>query len=230
MFGLKLSRFGVVAILATLGAQNLVWGQPQNAPPWLLAGRVAAPQFRPLTEADVQDALAQVKAAAAALDQRFATAGTSADGWKEYLSWDKFKSELQKAKPDNAVLADVYKKLAAGYEGLELKWFANLRTALGNYLAVAAGVGNPDLEAAFKSQIDELTQQIKSLSAHPDDRRNPEDRRPSRFGWKPPGKRRNWSARSAAGSPRRISMPRLAASCSAWASAGRSTTSRRSTT
>ena len=167
MFGMKLNRFGVVAILATLGTQNLVWGQPQIPPPWLPAGRVATPQFRPLTEADVQDALAQVKAAAAALDQRFATAGTSADGWKAYLSWDQFKGELQKAKPDDAVLDDVYDKLAAGYEGLELKWFANLRTALGNYLPVAAWVGNPELEAAFKSHIDELAQQIKSLSAHP---------------------------------------------------------------
>ena len=144
------------------------------------SGAVAAPQFRPLTEADVQDALAQVKAAAAAVDQRFATAGPSADGWKEYLSWDQFKGELQKAKPDDAVLGDVYDKLAAGYEGLELKWFANLRIALGSYLPVAAWVGNPDLEAKFKGQVDELTQQIKSLSAIRD-RRNPEDCRPSRL-------------------------------------------------
>ena len=75
--------------------------------------------------------------------------------------------------------ATAYKKLAAGYEGLELKWFANLRTALGSYFCVAGGVGNPDLEAAFKSQVDELTQQIKSLERPSYDRRNPEDRRPS---------------------------------------------------
>ena len=111
-----------------------MFGDNRRIPPRGNSGASAAPQFRPLTEADVQDALAQVKAAAAALDQRFATAGTSADGWKEYLSWDQFQSELQKAKPDKAVLGEVYKKLAAGYEGLELKWFANLRTALGNYL------------------------------------------------------------------------------------------------
>ena len=84
--------------------------------------------------------------AAAALDQRFATAGTSADGWKAYLSWDLFQSELQKAKPNSAVLGDTYKDLAAGYEGLELKWFADLRTALGNYLQVSGSVGNPDLK------------------------------------------------------------------------------------
>ncbi len=167
MFSLKLSRFGVVAILAALGARNLVWGGPQNSPPVAADAANAAPQFRPLTEADVQDALVQVKAAVAALDGRFATAGTSADGWKEYLSWDKFKSELQKVRPDNAVLKDTYDKLAAGYDGLELKWFANLRTALGSTWFVAAWVGNPGLEAKFKGHVDELTQQIKSLSAHP---------------------------------------------------------------
>jgi len=166
MFSVKWSRFCAAVVLATLGAHNLAWGQPQNSPPTADSAATAR-HFRPLTEADVQDALAQVKVAAAALDQRFSSAGTSADGWREYLSWDTFKGELPKAKPNDAVLGDTYKKLAAGYEGLELKWFASLRTALGNYLVVAASLGNSDLEAAFKSQIDELTQQIKSLSPHP---------------------------------------------------------------
>src|SRR5580658_4029888 len=130
MFCHKLSRFGVTAVLAVLATQNLAWGQTK-APP---AAETAAPQFHPLTAADVQDALAQVKAAVSALDQRFAAAGPSADGWKTYLAWDQFKAELAKAAPDKGVLGDVYNKLAAGYEGLELKWFANLRTALGAFL------------------------------------------------------------------------------------------------
>ncbi len=65
------------------------------------------------------------------------------------------------------VLKDTYDKLAAGYEGLELKWFANLRTPLRSHWFVAAWVGNPGLDAKFKGQVDELAQQIKSLSAHP---------------------------------------------------------------
>ena len=99
MFSMKLSRFCAVAILATLGAQNLVWGQAADPPRCGCWRSNAAPQFRPLTEADVQDALARVKAAADALDQRFATAGTSADGWKEYLSWDKFKANCKRPSP-----------------------------------------------------------------------------------------------------------------------------------
>jgi hypothetical protein len=120
-----------------------------------------------LTDADVQAVLIPVQAATIALDQRFQAAGATAAGWKQYLSWDQYKAELQKAKPDAAVLGEVYNKLAAGYEGLELKWFANLRTALGNYLPVAGSVGNPDLEAAFKTQFAELQQRLKSTSNHP---------------------------------------------------------------
>ena len=228
MFGLKWNWFVSVAILATLGAQDLVCGQSQNPPP-VVAGAASVPQFRPLTEADIQDALAQVKVATAALNQRFATAGPSADGWKKYLSWDNFNGELPKAKPDNAVLGDVYKKLASGYEGLELKCFANLRTALGNYLLAASLVGNPDVEAASKTQVDDLTQQIKSLSTI---------RRPTKparsptisSGWKAPAKRQNWCGKFAGGFLCPISTPSLAASCWGWPSAGRSTTWPRSTT
>ena len=167
MLGMNLRNFGIVAVLVTLGTQNLLWAQTPAPPAAAANAAAAAPQFRPLTAADAQDALAQVRSAADAVEQRFATAGSSADGWKAYLAWDQFKGELQKAKPDGAILVDVYKKLASGYEGLELKWFANLRVALGDYLPVAANVGNSDLEKAFKSELDELSGQFKSLSAHP---------------------------------------------------------------
>jgi hypothetical protein len=124
------------------------------------------PQFRPLTDADSQDTLAQVRSAADALDQRFAMAGPSADGWKAYLSWDHFKNELQKPKPDEAALKGTYDKLAAGHEGLELKSFANLRNALGRHWLLAAWLGNPGLEAKFKDHIADLTRQIKTLGPH----------------------------------------------------------------
>ena len=74
---------------------------------------------------------------------------------------------MTKAKPDNPAILDVYKKLSAGYEGLELKWFADLRTALRGYFFAAGGVGNGELEKAFQVQIDELGREIKALSAHP---------------------------------------------------------------
>jgi len=167
MFGTKWARFGVIAFLAALETQVLAWGQPQASPPVVASQATAPPQFRSLTSSDVEDGLAQVRAAVVALDERFATAGPSANGWREYLAWDEFKGELAKAKPDDAVLKDRYDRLAAGYEGLELKWFANLRVALGRYRLLAAWFGNSGLEVKFKGQVDELGLRMKNLSAHP---------------------------------------------------------------
>ena len=156
----KSNLLGAIVLLIVLGNRTVVFGQAVAAP-------AAAPQFHSLTAADVQDNLAQVKAAAAALDRRFAAAGPSASGWREYLAWPAFEAELQKPTPDQAVLGDVYKSLAAGNEGLELKWFADLRSALGNYLFVAGAAGSPDLEAAVKSHMNELAQELQALGGSP---------------------------------------------------------------
>jgi hypothetical protein len=167
MFGLKLSRIAALAVVAILGAQGLVWGQLPIPPAPTVEPTAAAAQFHPPTEADVQSKLVPVRAAAAALEQRFGTAGDSAAGWKEYLGWNRFQSELQKPNPDKMALNEMYTNLAAGYDGLELKWFADLRAALGEYVYVVADEGKTDLEAAFTTRVAELKQEIKSLSAHP---------------------------------------------------------------
>ena len=169
MLSAKWNLCGTIAIVIVLGSLSSVWGQPQAVSPGAAAtgGVIPPPAFRPLTEADVQDDLAQVKTAAAAIDERFAAAADSAEGWKQYLSWTAFQAELQKAKPDTKVLSDVYQKLAAGYEGLELKCFADLRAVLSNYLAIAGSVGSPDLAAAVKGEIDGLAQDLKTIGPHP---------------------------------------------------------------
>ena len=139
------------------------FGAERPRPP--STGSGPQPQFRPLTEADAQDNLAQLRTAAAALDQRFARAGESAEGWKTYLSWPTAQAELQKSKPDPAVLVDELEKLGAGYDGLELKPFADLRSVLGNYLFVA--VPNPNLPAGGKEHILALTQEEAAVGDRP---------------------------------------------------------------
>ena len=171
---------GAIAVVAMLSSRSIVCGQPQPAPSTASAmpePTSPAPQFRPLTEADVQDGLSQVKAAAAALQQRFATAGASAEDWKTYLSWAAFEAELQKGKPDPATLAEVLEKLGAGYEGLELRWFADLRHALGNYLFVA--VPDAKLADTGKDQIKALVSAAPRARAQ-SDRGSAERRRLSR--------------------------------------------------
>ena len=68
---------GAITLIATLGSRSMVHGQPQAAPLPAPSAASPAPQFRPLTEADAQADLAELKSAAAAVDQRFATAGDS---------------------------------------------------------------------------------------------------------------------------------------------------------
>ncbi len=153
------ARWTFLAATALVALGNPISSEAQQP------STASAPQFRPLTEADAQDNLAQLRTAAAALDQRFARAGESAEGWKTYLSWPTAQAELQKSKPDPAVLVDELEKLGAGYDGLELKPFADLRSALGNYLFVA--VPDPNLPAGGKEHILALTQEEAAVGDRP---------------------------------------------------------------
>jgi hypothetical protein len=133
----------------------------------LAAVDAAKGQFRPLTDADAQTALADVKAAAASLEERLDASEQNGPGWKTYLGWDKLQEQLKQAKPDKATLATAYTKLAAGYDGLELKWFARTRNALDQYLKVLGGIGNKDLPPAYEDQLVELAKHLKAWSATP---------------------------------------------------------------
>ncbi len=152
---------GLIAFILSLGGNAQMWGQVVGP------AMVGGVQYHPITEADAADALAHAVTATASLEQRLNTAGDSAAGWKAYLGWDKYQEQIRKPKPDTKLLSNVYGKLAAGHEGLEQKWFAELRGSLGQYLAVVGGVGNADLEAAVQAKLEALDKQIKSLSSPP---------------------------------------------------------------
>ena len=152
-------------------AEQAVAAAPVYARPTMeqvLAAIAAAKgQFRPLGDADGQAALAEVKAAAAALEDRLNDSDKNGPGWKTYLGWDKVQEQLKQAKPDAAVLTTAYAKLAAGHDGLELKWFALTRNALGQYLKVAGAIGNKDVQAVYDDQLAELAKNLKAWSAKP---------------------------------------------------------------
>ena len=65
-----------------------------------------------------------------------------------------------------AVLSAAYDKLASGYEGLELKWFANL-PGLGRLSGRGRFVGNAQLKTTVDDQIEALEKEIKSLGPKP---------------------------------------------------------------
>src|ERR1700677_1964863 len=120
------------------------------------AASAPLPQIRPLTENDVTEAWQKVVTAAAAVNQRFAIDPANADGWKKHLDWDQFQGELPKAKPDMKIVGKTYELLAAGHEGLELRHFYDLRTALHAYLTIASAVGNADFNAVVTKRLAEL--------------------------------------------------------------------------
>jgi hypothetical protein len=143
--------FTVVAI-ATICGQMLYNPRPS-------LGQTAAPassEFKPLVEADAVAAWQKVVAAAGAVEQRFSTDPVHAPGWKQYLDWDKFTPELSKAKPDMTIVGATYAKLSAGHDGLEQRYFYDLREALRGYLTVASGVGNADLKEAVEKHLADL--------------------------------------------------------------------------
>ena len=92
--------------------------------------RAAKGQFRPLAQADMEQAKVKLLEALGRLDQRLTQAGPSGDGWRKYLQWESLQSELQRPQaPDVAALTNIYKRYAADKEGLDLVWFLDVQQA-----------------------------------------------------------------------------------------------------
>lgn len=128
--------------------------------------------FVPRTPADLQQARAQLEAAVAALETRLATAGPEAADWRKYLIWDKLRQELTRPEgSDLAALDQIYARFAAGYDGLELVWFENVRDALRQYLNTARAIGDKDLPEQYRGLLDELTKRLEAYLRNP----TPED-------------------------------------------------------
>ena len=174
-----LRRVGLAGMIAAMVvgwmAADTVLGQAasgtsaQGGSPQQLAAmaRAAKAQFRPLTEADAQQALARLKTAIADLDARLSLAGQTGQDWRKYLLWDKLQAQVQQPQPDVEVLGTIFGRFASGQEGLELKWFVGVRQALQNYIELSGAVGNPALKEAYVQRLDRLAGQLEAWTAHP---------------------------------------------------------------
>ena len=95
-------------------------------------------------------------------------AGPNGEDWRKYLRWDALQEELRGDKqPDKALLADVYKRYAAGEDGLELVWFLDVQHALRNYVATVNAVDNPQVRAAYDAMLDKLAESLEAYIAKP---------------------------------------------------------------
>jgi hypothetical protein len=132
------------------------------------ACRKAKADFRPLTEADLQDAKAELIDAMARLDRRLDAAGENGAAWRKYLQWPRLRAQLQQGKtPDLEVLDAVYTRYTAGYDGLELVWFLDLREALRRYRDMARSAGDPQLRTRYDQLLDFLAAHLEAYAARP---------------------------------------------------------------
>jgi len=160
---------GALCFVASLFAtDSYVRSQPPPVDDLSTAVLAAKADFRPLTEADLRDAEAELRAALARLDARLKAAGPEADGWRSYLRWDAMQDELaREGGPDLRALDEIHAKYAAGHDGLGLVWFADVRRALQDYLITARLIGDPNLKAAYEQLLDALPGRLAAYREHP---------------------------------------------------------------
>jgi hypothetical protein len=156
-----------VAAFASLAFLNVGFSQTkEETPDWAGLCQKAVSEFRPITPQDIEAARQQLLAATKALENRLNQAGPEAEGWKNYLLFDAFRTELRKAKPGLEVLEVVYQRLSAGHEGLGLTWFRQLRLALERFIRLSRGLDEKDVEKNYQLVLEELG---KSLVAYQSD-------------------------------------------------------------
>jgi len=124
--------------------------------------------FIPFGPQTAQRALARLKAAVAALDQRLRLAGPNGQAWREYLGWQELTEQLDRGpQADLDRLDAIYYKFDAGFEGLGLYWFTDVRQALQDWLIVLRATDQAELQANYRTVLDRLAEELKTLGPTP---------------------------------------------------------------
>ena len=132
------------------------------------ACEAAKAEFRPLTQADLEPIKAELVAAVKRLDARLTAAGPSGELWRKYLHWNALQEELgREGAPKREVLVEIYQRLSAGEEGLNLVWFVEVQRALRQYLRVSEDIDNPNLQTVYSQNLDRLAAALKAYAAKP---------------------------------------------------------------
>jgi hypothetical protein len=132
------------------------------------ACRAAKAEFHPIGKPDAAQAKTVLLEAAERLDQRLTQDGPNGEAWREYLLWGKMQEALRGEKdPDLSLLTRIYGRYTAGYEGLELVWFLDVRYALHNYIATSNALNDHTLRARSEQILDKLADSIDAYLAKP---------------------------------------------------------------
>ncbi|HLA86192.1 MAG TPA: hypothetical protein VJL29_15500 [Thermoguttaceae bacterium] len=155
----------MVAVWLLLGVYCFGFGLAVS----VVAADTAVAPFAPLGPAQLEKAVTGVRLAAQALETRLFQDGENGRNWRAYLKLDQLTQELNRpGQPDLKRLDEVYTRLDRDYDGLDLVWFADLKLALGRYLNVARAIGNPQIEAAYKTLVEKtLPEQLAAYNTAP---------------------------------------------------------------
>jgi hypothetical protein len=131
------------------------------------AARAAKAAFLPPTETDLEYSKADLLAALGRLDARLKSGGERGKGWAAYVKLDGVKEQLAREKPELKVLEAAYARMAAGHEGLNLTWFADVRRGLRAYVIASRLIGRADLRKEYETKLDELAKNLEAYGKSP---------------------------------------------------------------
>lgn len=127
------------------------------------AARGAKAVFLPYTQEDVSLARTRLMEAVARLDARLKSAEPRGADWANYLKLDQLQQQLAQPAPDLTALDAAFQRFAAGYEGLQLVVFSDVRKALRRYLTTVRAMGQPQIRQQYQTALENLA---KSLEAY----------------------------------------------------------------
>ncbi len=162
----------LLAVLLGMAGSPPVWGQATDPGIETLvqACQAAKGQFRALGQEDLAAVETDLKAAVNRLDERLHAETETGPGWRDYLHWDDVTRELGKPSGiDLEVLDQLYRRLIAGYEGLGLDSFLDVRRALRRYLSVARAVDNSRLPGQYEGLMDALAERLQKFDRQPNE-------------------------------------------------------------
>jgi len=162
---------GICATLSMAACYTLAADVPTTIPSVkdlpALARKTKA-EFRPLAQADVQQAKDVLSEAVGRLENRLNQAGANGAEWRKYLLSDALHEQLHSNKPlDKRVLIQIYQRYASGNDGLELVWFLDVQQALRNLIATLGAIDNPQIQTAYNSKLDKLAGTLEAYAAKP---------------------------------------------------------------
>jgi hypothetical protein len=125
------------------------------------AALAAESKYAPLPSDEAAAAKTKLTAAVARLDKYLS--GANGQAWRDYLNLKDLQGQVAAQQPDLDALAGVYQKFTADQEGLDLPVFADVATALDQYISVVAAT-REDAQQQYAAQVKGLADELSKYS------------------------------------------------------------------